>query len=79
MCDDLVDRLKASADASERFWGTGYGVKGLAMEAASEVKRLRAEVAALRWLIENGEKHFGSLWREAGSGDIDRVRAALRR
>lgn len=34
------------------------------------------EIDRLRWLIANGEKHFGTLWRDATAADIDSVRKA---
>lgn len=33
-----------------------------------------ADLERLQWLIANGERHFGTLWREATAADIDAAR-----
>ena len=46
--------------------------------AVNEINKLRSDRDALRWLIDNGERAFGSLWREASYGDIDSARKGER-
>lgn len=41
MSDDLVDRLRAQADYTERFWFPAHPSSKLLREAASEIERLR--------------------------------------
>jgi len=43
-------------------------------DAWREVMALEHENDKLRWLIVNGERVFGSLWREASDEDIELVR-----
>jgi len=39
----------------------------------STLARRLQELADAKWLICNGEKHFGSLWRDATAEDINAV------
>lgn len=42
-------------------------------QANLTIDTLRGDYERLRWLIANGEKHFGTLWREATAADIDAI------
>ena len=44
------------------------------MDGWREICQLEHENKKLRWLIVNGERVFGSLWREASDEDIELVR-----
>lgn len=33
----------------------------------------KSDYDRLRWLVDHGERHFGSLWRAATDADIDAV------
>ena len=73
-CTDL---RKAAAAEIEQLRGTlSLAEEGLA-NYAQENERLQSilaqrlqELDDAKWLIRNGEKHFGSLWRDATAADI---------
>lgn len=43
---------------------------------ARQFNRSQEEIESLRWLIKYGERHFGSLWREATPRDIMTAKSA---
>lgn len=78
-----LNKIRGELDALKR---TGEQEKDYA-DTCYENERLRGEISQLRstlahrlqelydakWLIRNGEKHFGSLWRDATPEDINAV------
>lgn len=57
--------------------GTMLVRRGIAFKIAADLVEAEKKVDDLRWLVINGERYFGTLWREAGEGDIDTTRAAI--
>jgi chromosome segregation ATPase len=62
---ELDEAREASAKKTDemRWW------KGELLEREGDIERLN-------WLIAEGEKHFGTLWKDATFADIDAVRHA---
>lgn len=61
-----------------------YATHPIIMEAADEIERLQAalgkgtmHVARLMWLVENGERAFGTMWRDATAKDIEAAMRAV--
>jgi len=82
-CDGLKELREAYADwrrkAEQAQKELSLAEEGLA-NYAQENQQLRSTLAHrlqelddVKWLIRNGEKHFGSLWRDATASDIDAV------
>lgn len=72
----LSEQIQILTADRDELQALGQMASERANEAEREVARLRAEVDRIRWLIHEGEKHFGSLWRQAQKSDIDYVRGS---